>query len=69
MYKRLTNYLSKNKILSNKQFGFRPNHSASDAIVTFIKDIISDKEKNLQSSSIPGPLQGISYNWSWNIII
>ena len=38
MYKRLINYIEKNKIISKRQFGFRSKHSTAHAIM-----LIADK--------------------------
>ncbi|XP_065645688.1 uncharacterized protein LOC136076146 [Hydra vulgaris] len=45
MYNRLNKYLTKNKILYNKQFGFKKNHSTDHAVIDLI-NYISDGFNN-----------------------
>ena len=39
VHRRLYKFCAKYNLLSNYQFGFRPNHSTSDAVLSFMKDI------------------------------
>ena len=47
MYKRIVNYLDKNSILYEKQFGFRTKHSTNHAIISIVDNIqrvVEEKE-------------------------
>ena len=41
MHKRLYQFLTANNILYPNQYGFRPKHSTTDAIINFVADIIN----------------------------
>ena len=41
----MTRFLAENKILYPKQFGFRSNHSTSDAILNFIGNVLQSFKK------------------------
>ena len=44
MYKRLINYVEKNKILSEHQYGFRKNRSTELAIIELVNKITKELE-------------------------
>ena len=46
VFKRLYNFLDINSLISNCQYGFRPKHSTSDAMIDFINNITEATEKN-----------------------
>lgn len=43
----IINFLEQNKILSEKQFGFRKNRSTIDAVMSFVQNCLEGKEKKL----------------------
>ena len=45
-------YIVKNDILNNKQFGFRSNHSTSMAIIELVDKVISAVERNERTLGI-----------------
>jgi hypothetical protein len=45
MYRRIVSFLAKNKILFNKQFGFRTGHSTTDAVLQFLDHAYSCLDK------------------------
>lgn len=46
MYNRLYKYLTENKMLYNKQFGFRKSHSTEHAIIELVDQILSAFDQN-----------------------
>jgi len=50
IHKRLYNFLTENQIISNRQYGFRPKLSTSDALTTFLSDIYD--QMNSQNTTI-----------------
>lgn len=50
--KRLTNYLEKNKLISDAQYGFRPNRSTDDAVHSFIDFIATKLDKKRKCLTI-----------------
>ena len=45
MYNRLYGYLQDNKLLYNKQFGFRKNHATDHAIIELVDQITNSFKK------------------------
>ena len=45
MYNRLLNYLTRNKILVENQFGFRQRHSSYMALLKLVNDITEELDK------------------------
>ncbi len=45
MHKRVYSFLEKHKILSDKQYGFRPKCSTTDAITEFVSDILPSLDR------------------------
>ena len=52
VYKRLYSFLEKNNILYKKQYGFRTNHSCEQAIQDLCGHILTNKEKELNTTVI-----------------
>ena len=52
MKKRVTQFLNKNKIIYDKQFGFRVGYSTSDAVLEFVDRCTSALEKKLYTVAI-----------------
>ena len=50
--KRLLSFLSKHRILSNYQFGYRSNHSTSHAILNISDNILRNLDKKKHTVSI-----------------
>ena len=50
IHKRLYNFLTENQIIFNRQFGFRPKLSTSDALTTFLSDVYD--QMNSQNTTI-----------------
>ena len=50
--KRLLSYLSKNKILTDFQFGYRTNHSTTHAILNISDNILNNFDKKMHTVSI-----------------
>lgn len=51
-HKRIYNFLQKNEILYNSQYGFRPKHSTHDAITELITNITDNIEEKITSLSV-----------------
>ena len=49
MHSRITHHMEHNKLINTSQFGFRQNHSTTDAIINMIHNIQSNKTKKLKS--------------------
>ena len=63
-------YIDKNDILNEKQFGFRKNHSTYMAIIELVDKVTSAVEKKWKHSwYILGFVKGIWHYWSWYIIV
>ena len=52
IFTRIYSYLEKNKLLSNKQFGFRPNSSTTYAISTLYDKLINNIDKDMYTCCI-----------------
>ena len=52
MYARLSNFLENNKVLYKYQFGFRKNHSTSQAVMELIDDIYQHRDNHQVSMGI-----------------
>ena len=46
MYNRLYNYLNKNEVLNDKQFGFQAGHSTENAILDLIDQVSNTFDNN-----------------------
>ena len=46
MFNRCMDYIDKNSILNEKQFGFRTNHSTYMAIIELVDKVVSAVERN-----------------------
>ena len=46
MFDRCMDYIDKNSILNEKQFGFRKNHSTYMAIIELVDKVVSAVERN-----------------------
>ena len=49
---RLYKFLKKQNILYSRQYGFRPSHSTSDAVTTFVADIMTSLEDGKYSTAV-----------------
>ena len=49
---RLYKFLKKQNILNSRQYGFRPSHSTSDAVTTFVADIMTSLEDDKYSTAV-----------------
>ena len=52
IYKRVYDFLEKEKILYNSQYGFRSKHSCEQAILELTGKILQAKEQNLESAAL-----------------
>ena len=52
IYKRLYNFINKNNIFYNKQYGFRSNHSCEQAIQDLYGHLINSKEEKQKSIAV-----------------
>ena len=52
MYNRINNYLEKYHLISDKQFGFRQNSSASHAIIDIYEKLIQNSDKGMYTYCI-----------------
>ena len=52
VYGRTINFLDKHKILFTSQYGFRKNHSCSDAIMELVSEILKNKENGIHTASV-----------------
>jgi hypothetical protein len=52
VHHRLYKYCETNKLLYDRQFGFRPNHSTVDAMGTFVSDLLLAKEKRYDTIAV-----------------
>ena len=52
MYHRLNNYLDANKIIVDKQYGFRKEHSTYTALLKMINDITNELENKNYSLGV-----------------
>ena len=52
LYNRTITFLDKNKLLYNSQYGFRKDHSCSDAIMELTSEILKNKENNIHTASV-----------------
>ena len=52
MYNRTISFLDKHDLFYNSQYGFRKNHSCSDAIMELTSEILKYKENNIHTASV-----------------
>ena len=52
VYSRTVTYLDKHKLFYNSQYGFRKDHSCSDAIMELTSEILKNKEHGMHTASI-----------------
>lgn len=52
IYNRTVTFFDKNKLFYNSQYGFRKNHSCSDAIMELTGEIIKNKENGIHTASV-----------------
>ena len=52
VYSRTVAYLDKHKLFYNSQYGFRKNHSCSDAIMELTSEILKNKEHGIHTASV-----------------
>ena len=52
MYKRLQNYCDKEKLLYDKQYGFRAKHSTQHALVDIVNNVYNNMDKGLHSCGV-----------------
>ena len=52
MYSRTVAYLDKHELFYNSQYGFRKDHSCSDAIMELTSEILKNKEHNMHTASV-----------------
>ena len=52
VHHRLNKFLKKKNILYSRQYGFRPSHSTSDAVTTFVADIMTSLEDDKYSTAV-----------------
>ena len=49
IHSRITHHMEHNKLINPSQFGFRQNHSTTDAVITMIHHILANKSMKLHS--------------------
>ena len=52
IYSRTVTFFDKNKLFYNSQYGFRKNHSCSDAIMELTGEILKNKENGIHTASV-----------------
>ena len=52
IYSRMYNYLTKNNLIYDKQFGFRSNHSTNHALISLSEDIKLNMDKSFYSAGV-----------------
>ena len=52
VYKRTIAFLDMHNILCNSQYGFRKQHSCSDAIMELVSEILKNKENNIRTACV-----------------
>ena len=52
IYKQMYDYLTKNNLIYNKQFGFRGNHSTSHAVISLTESIKLNMDKGFYSAGV-----------------
>ena len=52
VYNRTVSFLDKHNLFYNSQYGFRKDHSCSDAIMELTSEILKNKEHNIHTASI-----------------
>ena len=52
VYSRTVAYLDKHQLFYNSQYGFRKNHSCSDAIMELTSEILKNKEHGIHTASV-----------------
>ena len=52
IYSRTVTFFDKNKLFYNSQYGFRKNHSCSDAIMELTSEILKNKENGIHTASV-----------------
>lgn len=45
LHSQLSDYLEKNQVFTNRQYGFRPKHSTTDAVLDLVDNVVADLEK------------------------
>ena len=52
VYNRTVSFLDQHDLFYNSQYGFRKNHSCSDAIMELTSEILKNKENNTHTASV-----------------